>query len=147
MARRLPERIYLSCVLALTVLAALLGACGDLSVGTIRIPLRTPQSTGIPANVIIAVLVDSTKTCVSGPSSNTCVEILSAEEATKTPGFIRKTTITPSTGSSAVFDDLPEGSACFVAEAQNDSGSPLGVGCAEVELKLDKHVIEIELTQ
>jgi len=142
MRRPLPARI-----LALAALTALLGACGDAPVQTIRIPLRTPQSAGIPTEVIIAVLVDSTKTCVSGPGSNTCVEIQSAAEATKTTGFIRKTTITPSSGSSAVFDDLPEGSACFVAEAQNASGSPLGIGCAEVELKLDKHVIEIELTQ
>lgn len=134
-------------LLTLAALTALLGACGADPVGTIRIPLRTPQSTGVPDKVIIAALVDSTKTCVSTPGSNTCVEILTADEATKTPGFVKQVTITPSSGSSAVFEDLPEGSACFVAEALNSSGSPLGLGCAEVELKLDKHVIEIELTQ
>jgi hypothetical protein len=134
-------------LLTLAVLTALLGACGTDPVGTIRIPLRTPQSTGVPAKVIIAALVDSTKTCVDPAGSNTCSEILTADEATKTPGFIKQVTITPSSGSSAMFEDLPEGSACFVAEALNSSGSPLGLGCAEVELKLDKHVIEIELTQ
>lgn len=134
-------------LLTLAALTALLGACGADPVGTIRIPLRTPQSTGVPDKVIIAALVDSTKTCVSAPGSNTCVEILTADEATKTPGFVKQVTITPSSGSSAVFEDLPEGSACFVAEALNSSGSPLGLGCAEVELKLDKHIIEIELTQ
>jgi hypothetical protein len=134
-------------LLTLAALAGLLGACGDDSVGTIRIPLRTPQSTGVPDKVIIAAVVNSTKTCVDPSGSNTCSEILTADEATKSPGFVKKVTITPSSGSSAMFEDLPEGSACFVAEALNSSGSPLGIGCAEVELKLDKHVIEIELTQ
>jgi hypothetical protein len=134
-------------LLTLTALAGLFGACGDDSVGTIRIPLRTPQSTGVPDKVIIAAVVNSTKTCVDPSGSNTCSEILTADEATKSPGFVKKVTITPSSGSSAMFEDLPEGSACFVAEALNSSGSPLGIGCAEVELKLDKHVIEIELTQ
>ena len=134
-------------LLTLAALVGLLGTSGDDPVGTIRIPLRPPQSTGDPDTVIIAVLVDSTKTCVDPSGSNTCSEILTADEATKTPGYVRKVTITPSSGSSALFEDLPEGSACFVAEALNSSGSPLGIGCAEVELKLDKHVIEIELTQ
>lgn len=143
-----PRRLLtLAALAALAAPAGLLGACGADPVGMIRIPLRTPQSAGVPAKVIIVALVDSTKTCVKAPGSNTCVEIQTADEASKTPGFVKQVTITPTSGSSAMFEDLPEGSACFVAEALNSSGSPLGIGCAEVELKLDKHVIEIELTQ
>lgn len=133
---------------ALIALAAPgLAGCGGEAIGTIRIRLRSPQALDPSqvAQVIIAVVHDSNKTCVSGPGSNTCVEIQSVEEATTTAGYVKQTNITPSTGSSATLEDLPEGPACFVAEAFNASSSPLGLGCAEVDLSLDKHTIEIEL--
>jgi hypothetical protein len=141
-------------------LCALLGAAFSLApgcggddpagaVGTTRIRLRSTQTLN-PSDVnkvIIAVLHDPSKTCVSGSGSNTCVEILGVDEAQKSTGYVMQASITQTSGSSAMLEDLPMGTTCFVAEARSSASKILGLGCAEVELKLEKHVIEIELTE
>jgi hypothetical protein len=131
------------------LLGPLASGCGGDPVGHIRIPLRSTQTLD-PSQVdkvIIAVLHDPAKTCVSGANSNTCVEIQGTSEAMATDGYVVHTSITQDSGSSAMLEDLPRGTTCFVAEARSAASVVLGLGCAEVELSLEKHVIEIELTE
>jgi hypothetical protein len=123
------------------------GGCGEDGVQTVTIRLSSPQAID-PANVasvVIAAVHEPSKTCVSGPGSNSCVELRSVKDAEQTSGYVKQMSITSETGSTAVIEDLPQGQTCFVAEAISSLSTVVGLGCAEVELTLDRHVIEIEL--
>ena len=138
-------------VRALRAFVLLLGVtgCGAEEVGTTRIELRSPSAIdpAAVATVVIAVVHEPTQTCVSPVGSNTCAELRSIEAATKAGGYLRQTTLTSSAGSTATLDGLPRGRVCFVAEARAANSSTIGLGCAEVVLKLDRHQIEIELVE
>ena len=132
----------------LGALAALLGlGCGADEVDATRIELRSPAAIdpATVAAVVIAVVHEPTKTCVSPVGSNSCAELRSIEDATQASGYVLQTTLTSSTGSTATLAGLPRGRVCFVAEARAANSSTVGLGCAEVVLKLDRHQIEIEL--
>ncbi len=134
-------------ILAPVALALVASGCGEPELETIHIALRSPQALD-PAQVAtvgIAAVVAPSSACVTGLGSNQCASITSVDAAVKSPGVARQITLTPSGGSTAVFDELPLERVCFVAEALSANLTSLASGCAEVTLKLERHKVEIEL--
>jgi len=122
------------------------GGCGAEDLQHIRLSL-TPQSLdpSLIARVAVAALHDSSRRCVVGVGSNLCNEVQSTSEAEQADGYVNTITLTKADGSTAIFSDLPHGRACFVAEALSQGAQQLALGCTEVELRLDRHVVEIEV--
>jgi hypothetical protein len=133
---------------ALLLLTLLPLACGGEPVGTVRIPLTSPEALdpSLIDQVEVVAVEGSTTRCVLGAGSNTCNEIQSAVTALSSAGYIDAVTLRLADGSVATFQGLPHGRTCFVAEAQAAGGKPLALGCAEVELALETHRIEIVLS-
>lgn len=135
-------------LLGLLALCMISGAgCGEDAFQTVKIRLSSPRAIdpATVASVVIAAVHEPNKTCVSAPGSNSCVELRSVKDAEQTSGYVKQVSITSQTGSTASIEDLPMGPTCFVAEAISTGAMVVGLGCAEVELTLDRHVIEIEL--
>lgn len=134
--------------LGLAALLLALGCGGDPPTELIHIHLSSTQTLD-PAQVArveIVVVHAFDGRCVMGSGSNICSDLQSAAVAEQADGYVTKATITSADGSSATIDNLPRGRACFVAEALSQTDQQLALGCAEVELSLERHLIEIELS-
>jgi hypothetical protein len=131
-------------LLSLALLA--LASCGDGGDLT-RIQLRGPFALdpSIVGSVIIAVVHEPSKACVSPPGSNSCAELRSVSDAAQASGYIKQQTLSSTGGSAITIDGLPQGRTCFVAEARSKNDSTVGLGCAEVTLTLERHQIELEI--
>lgn len=132
-------------VLALGVLS---GGCGSPDeTQWIRIPLTGPQALdpSLIDRVDVAAVQGSSKTCVTTPGSNSCSGYAAVAAAEQADGFVEKISLRQSDGSTASFADLPREQTCFVAEALSSQDQQLALGCADVELKLERHKIEIEI--
>jgi hypothetical protein len=134
--------------LGLVALLLALGCGGDPATELIRIHLSSTQTLDPSqvARVEIVVVHAFDGRCVVQTGSNICQDLQSAAMAEQNDGYVTKATITSADGSSAMIDNLPRGHACFVAEALSQTGQQLALGCVEVELSLERHLIEIELS-
>lgn len=134
-------------------LGALVGLLGCGSAGEpVQVVSMTLSSTtqsldpSLIDQVVVAVVQDADLQCVTSSGSNSCSALQSVTKAEQATGYKDKASITAADGSSLTFDGLARGQTCFVAEARALGGQPLALGCAEVELKLERHLVEITVT-
>lgn len=137
------------CALAIVALGSL-ASCGAEEVGVVRMTLKPrgldPALVDRVEIAVVGKLAQSGISCVSAVGSQVCADLSSVKSAEAASGHITTGEITRAKGGNTTsFSDLPKGRTCFIAEAFDAAKNPLASGCAEVEIRLETHKIEIEI--